>query len=110
MALDPNFASLQGDEATASGASNIGFGFKKDGSAWGWSTNAYGQLGDGTTTPGTTAPVRIGTGFRKLYAQGDHVFGIKTDGTLWAWGSNAWAQFGDGTTSPGLTPRQIVLP
>lgn len=110
MPLDPSFTALQSDEVTANGASNIAFGFKKDGSAWGWSANAFGQLGDGTTTPGTTTPLRIGGDFRKLLGQGDHVFGIKTDGTLWAWGSNAWAQFGDGTTTDSLTPRQIVLP
>jgi alpha-tubulin suppressor-like RCC1 family protein len=110
MAIDPGFVDIQSDEPTASGASNIAFGFRKDGSAWGWSANAFGQLGDGTTTPSTTAPQRIGADFRKLLGQGDHVFGIKSDGTLWAWGSNAWAQFGDGTTSDSLTPRQIVLP
>ena len=110
MAIDPGFVSIQSDELTANGASNIAFGFKKDGSTWGWSANAFGQLGDGTTTSSLNAPQQIGTDFRKILGQGDHVFGIKYDGTLWAWGSNAWAQFGDGTTSDSLTPRQIVLP
>jgi len=110
MALDPAFVSVQSDEVTASGAPNIAFGFKKDGSAWGWSANAAGQLGNGSTTPSPSTPQPLGTGYTKLLGQGDHVFGIKSDGTLWAWGSNAWGQFGDGTTSDSLTPRQIALP
>ena len=108
--LDPAFVSLQSDELSASGASNIAFGFKSDGSAWGWSANAHGQLGNGTTTPSTTLPQPIGSDFRKLLGQGDHVFGIKHDGSLWAWGRNTGAVFGDGTTTDSLTPRQTVFP
>ena len=110
MPLDPGFTSVQSDEVTASGASNIAFGFKKDGSAWSWSATASTSSVEGSVIPGTAAPQLIGSGYQKLLGQGDHVFGIKTDGTLWAWGSNAWGQFGDGTTSDSLTPRQIVLP
>jgi alpha-tubulin suppressor-like RCC1 family protein len=110
MPLDPGFTSIQSDEVTASGAPNIAFGFKKDGSAWGWSATVSTPSVDGAAIPGTATLQLIGSGYQKLLGQGDHVFGIKTDGTLWAWGSNAWGQFGDGTTSDSLTPKQIVLP
>lgn len=87
---------------------------KTDGTLWAWGQNAYGQLGDGTTTARST-PVQVGMGFARISAGGLHSLATKADGTLYAWGSNAIAQTGLGTvTSTTLnadqhTPQAVTL-
>ena len=81
---------------------------KTDGTLWAWGYNAYGQLGDGTTT-NRHSPVQIGTGtdWAKVEAGKEYTVAIKTDGTLWAWGANYSGQLGDGTTTWRYSPVQI---
>ncbi len=80
---------------------------KSDGTLWGWGSNTYGQLGDGTTTDRPQA-VQIGTDthWAYVYAKFLHTIGIKDDGTLWAWGYNRYGQLGDGTITNKLVPMQ----
>ena len=69
---------------------------KKDGSAWCWGANDYGQLGDGTTTSSPT-PVRVtalGNAAAHIATGTQHSCAIKNDGTLWCWGQRL-----DGKTS-----------
>ena len=80
--------------------------FKTDGSLWAWGANAYGQLGDGTTT-NQLSPVKIGTGYTGVLPAGYNTFVRKTDGSWWGWGANNYWQLGDGTTTPHLTPVLI---
>lgn len=64
-----------------------------------WGGNAFGQLGDGTTTdrphpavvPGLDPVARIATGSK-------HTCVVTVAGALRCWGSNADGQLGDGTT------------
>ncbi len=79
--------------------------------AWGW--NAYGQLGDGTTTnrlsaeaislPGGVTAVSVSAGY-------EHSLAVGNDGRVYAWGGNASGQLGDGTTTTRLTPEVLALP
>ena len=91
---------------------SAGYGFKlavrTDGTLWAWGSNAYGQLGDGTTTS-RTSPVQIGsaTPWQSVAAGSYHTVAVRTDGTLWAWGSNASGKLGDGTTTDRTSPVQI---
>lgn len=84
---------------------------KGDGTLWCWGRGAYGQLGNGTTSP-TTSPVQVtslGTGVVDVAAGENHTCARKGDGTLWCWGDNWAGQVGDGTP-PGLkaSPVQVT--
>ncbi len=65
---------------------------RSDGSLWAWGNNAYGQVGDGTTTD-RREPARIGVDadWRAVAAGEQHSLALKRDGSLWAWG---WTQGG----------------
>ncbi|MBI5562885.1 MAG: hypothetical protein HY894_08575 [Deltaproteobacteria bacterium] len=57
---------------------------KSDGSLWAWGSNAYGQIGDGTTVD-KSRPVRVGADndWATVSAGDGHTAAIKTGGTLW---------------------------
>jgi len=78
-----------------------------DGILWGWGSNRFGQLGDGTTSE-SHSPVQImddvafvSTGYR-------HTIAVTSDGVLWAWGSNWNGELGDGTTVDRHSPVRIM--
>ena len=57
------------------------------GNAFGWGTNDYGEVGDGTqTNRGSPTPVAGGHKFVKMAAGSLHSMGLKEDGSVWAWG------------------------
>ena len=83
---------------------------KTDNTLWLWGYNAYGQLGDNTTTSKST-PVQIsGGGYNwKLISSGqEYNAAIKTDGTLWLWGKNNFGQLGDNSRTTKITPVQTT--
>ncbi|NBV85545.1 MAG: hypothetical protein EBS01_04625, partial [Verrucomicrobia bacterium] len=80
---------------------------KADGSLWATGQNAYGQLGDGTTTNRWT-PVLVAQGVRSVSAGAAHAAFVKTDGSVWTMGYNGYGQLGDGTTTNRYTPVQIA--
>lgn len=87
--------------AVAAGQTHM-LGLKGDGVAWGWGSNALGQLGDGTTT-NRPSPVRA-TGLTdvvQIAAGGSHSLALKRDGTVWMWG---WDFIGPG---PVRTPTLV---
>jgi alpha-tubulin suppressor-like RCC1 family protein len=71
---------------------------KNDGSLWGWESNFYGQLGDGTYDPKLVfSRIGIENNWKMVDCGNESSLGIKNDGSLWAWGYNNYGQLGDGT-------------
>jgi len=84
---------------------------KRDGTVWAWGNNAFGQLGDGTTTD-REAPVQVAglSAAVAVAARGAHSLALLRDGTVWAWGDDEYGQLGDGRITQRTTPVQVVLP
>src|SRR4249919_1841539 len=74
-----------------------------------WGSNAYGQLGDGTTTQRLTpVPVAgLGSGVRSIAAGGDHTCAVTTAGAVFCWGDNIAGQLGDGTRAQRNMPVAV---
>jgi alpha-tubulin suppressor-like RCC1 family protein len=81
---------------------------RADGTLWCWGYNAYGQLGDGSTTT-RYYPEKVGhdTTWAQVAHGGNHVCAVKVDGSLWCWGYNGYGQLGDGTTTAQVLPERI---
>ncbi|MCL2376211.1 MAG: hypothetical protein FWC76_02325 [Defluviitaleaceae bacterium] len=84
----------------------------KDGGLWAFGNNAYGQLGDGTTTF-RTEPVHIMDNIVAAAAGTagmGHSAAIDTEGRLWTWGSgsNTWGRLGDGTNDDSHLPIHVM--
>lgn len=75
---------------------------------WGW--NAWGQLGNGTTT-GSTAPTAV-TGLSgkaiSIAAGGAFTCAVLASGGVDCWGYNATGQLGDGTLNNSQAPVHVV--
>ena len=59
---------------------------KTDGTLWGWGSNRYGQLGDGTNESSKT-PKQIMDGVSRVYIDEQCTLILKQDDTLWACGN-----------------------
>ncbi len=74
-----------------------------------WGNNAFGQLGDGTTTDRDT-PVSVSglaSGVAAIATGYEHTCALMTGGGIKCWGWNDYGQLGDGTTTDRLTPVDV---
>ena len=83
----------------------------KDGRAWAWGDNSYGQLGNNSITSQRT-PISI-LGAVKTFCHiaaslGNHSLAIDKNGRLWAWGDNANGRLGDNTIISKRTPVSVL--
>lgn len=87
-------------------------GIQTNGSLWCWGSNAYGELGNGSTTSSTT-PTRVGTraDWATVSAGGRNGEGFTcattTTGEAWCWGSNTAGQLGNGSTARSTVPVRL---
>ena len=81
---------------------------KSDGTVYAWGDNAYGQLGDGTTTRRYT-PVQVNslTTVAQIAVGAYHTAALNQDGTVYTWGYNGYGQLGDSTTTDRSAPVQV---
>lgn len=99
--------SVSGGNDTSVSAGSHTLAIRSDNTLWAWGFNAYGQLGDGTTT-NRTSPTQIGSSTWKLVACGNvHSLALRSDNTIWSWGYNYDGELGDGTTTNRTSPTQI---
>jgi alpha-tubulin suppressor-like RCC1 family protein len=83
---------------------------KSDGTVWGWGYNAYGQIGDGSTTS-RVVPVQavlLPGVMIQVAAGANHTLALRNDGTVWGWGYNGYGQLGDGTQTNRTSAVQVL--
>jgi len=75
------------------------------GAAYCWGDNSNGQLGDGSTTNGSSpVPVAGGLRFAAVSAGYLHSCGVTPTGAAYCWGSNGDGQLGDGSKIDQSSP------
>jgi alpha-tubulin suppressor-like RCC1 family protein len=81
---------------------------KSDGTLWGWGSNNFGQLGDGTTTQ-RSQPTQAGTAtdWAKVSSGLYYSAGIKSNGTMWIWGGDNNNVFMIPGGAQSLIPLQV---
>ena len=92
-----------------SGANHI-IALDKNGRAWTWGQNVFGQLGDGAVVDKCTPVSVAGTvkTFCEISAGYGHTLAIDKNGRVWAWGDNGYGQLGDNTTIDQSTPISVL--
>jgi alpha-tubulin suppressor-like RCC1 family protein len=83
-------------------------GVHTDGTLWGWGSNTYGQVGDGSGSD-QASPVQIGNlkTWKTVSAGNSHSVALKADQTLWTWGRNAEGQLGNGSNVLSVVPVNV---
>lgn len=84
-------------------------GIDKDGKAWSWGYNRYGQLGDNTVISKRTPIAVLGVNktFCKISGYQTHSMGLDKNGDVWCWGYNNFGHLGTNSTASVRTPRKV---
>lgn len=97
---------------TLSGGDDHVCGIAASGATYCWGGDLFGELGNGTTMAGSTAPVLVAgaLAFTAVTAGRSHTCGLTADGRAYCWGANFAGQLGKGPadTAGALTPVAIA--
>ena len=88
---------------------NFGIALQKNGRAWGWGYNFFGQLGDNSVTSRHT-PVSVLGGvktFCEISGGLGYSLAIDKNGRAWGWGFNGQGQLGDTSITSRRTPVSV---
>ncbi|HVT06896.1 MAG TPA: hypothetical protein VHO67_05545 [Polyangia bacterium] len=82
---------------------------RTDGTLWCWGFNAFGAVGDGTTTDrfSPTQVTTLGATVATVSVGDIFACAARTDGSVWCWGTNDHGELGDGTTTSHLLPAVV---
>ncbi len=80
---------------------------KRNDTLWSTGNNAYGQLGNDSTT-NKLNPIQVMTEVAQVSAGSNHTMVLKKNGELWAFGKNDKGQLGDGSKTNKLKPVQVM--
>jgi alpha-tubulin suppressor-like RCC1 family protein len=116
--LGPGGAGTLSDATAVSSGNEHSLALRSDGSVWTWGYNGFGQLGNGSSGPGTDSltpvqvlgPGGIGTlsGVTAIAAGAEHNVALEPDGSVWDWGSGGDGQLGNASLSDSPTPVQVL--
>jgi len=97
------------DVTAIAAAAGTGYALKRDGTAWAWGDNEFGQLGNDSYALLTDAPVEVSglTGVSAISGGWGSGYALKADGTVWAWGTNDFGELGNGSTVRSSVPVQV---
>jgi alpha-tubulin suppressor-like RCC1 family protein len=103
-----------GTQVTAVGVGSLhNLALTSAGQVLAWGYNAFGQLGNGSTT-GSDTPVRVKLPPRAnvvaVSAGGGFSLALTRAGHILAWGHNQFGQLGDGTMVSSDTPVRVAIP
>jgi len=101
------FASLSAGPDGADG--NHTCGLTPAGAAYCWGNNAFGAIGDSTTTP-RYAPTAVwgGLTFTSLRSSRNSTCALVAGGAMYCWGDNTYGEIGDSTTTRRYSPTRVA--
>lgn len=84
------------------------YALKSDGTVWAWGYNAFGTIGDGSSTQ-RNSPVQVSglTNIRYIAAADYNGYAISTTGQCYAWGRGDMGAIGNGSSAYQYTPALI---
>jgi gliding motility-associated-like protein len=95
---------------------NYCFALSTSDTLWSWGSNAYGQLGIGSTVNRRSLPVYVRnitntsklSGIIDIAAGQGHSLAVLSNNTVMSWGRNSWGQLGKNDTISTTLPVQVM--
>ena len=114
-----NIGSLSNIKKVARTYTGSYYALDNNGEVWSWGENAFGQIGNGSTTNNPTPTKLPGlTGIKEISAGSEHVLALDSNNEVWSWGRSWEGQTGSGSIPPsqttpikvpGLPPIKTIL-